>query len=71
MQAIVPGMSHNLLSVGQLLNKGFKVFFNDELFWSKIVKDECVFYCNGYNNLFVLKIDLNENFDKEKCLVID
>lgn len=49
------------------------MFFNDNSFGqkqAKIVKDECVFYCNVYNNLFILKFD-NESFDKEKCLVID
>lgn len=67
---IVEGLSHNLISVTQLLKKQFKVIFeNKELGVNKamIIKDKNIFYCESINDLFVIKIDFKNEMCYEAC----
>lgn len=75
---IVPGMSHNLISVSKLLRKDFKVTFNNDRLGKKrcvISKNNSTIYCNFIDNLFSLNIDLkskNCNYiGNENCNVAE
>ena len=62
----VEGLTHNLLSVGQLCNIGYRfVFYNSEV---NIVKDNIIlFKGTSLNNIYTINLSISNNL---KCLVV-
>ena len=62
----VEGLTHNLLSVGQLCNIGYRiVFYNNEV---NIVKDNVIlFKGTSLNNIYTINLSISSDL---KCLVV-
>ena len=63
---LVEGLAHNLLSVGQLCSKGFRVSFFDNVV--HILRDNIVlFKSTSLNNTYTIDLSTSNNL---KCLVV-
>ena len=66
---LVSGLKHNLLSVSQLCDKGYKVSFDPKSYVvSKIMDDDIVFKGERVNNIYIINLENLANQDV-KCLV--
>ena len=63
---LVEGLTHNLLSIGQLCSRGFRVsFFNNNV---HILKDDTIlFKGTSLNNMYTIDLSISNNL---KCLVV-
>ena len=70
MTVVVDGLKHNLCSISQLCDKGFRIIFDKNNCIIENVSDRKVLFVgNRDNNVYI--IDLNDCPTNDKCLLYD
>ena len=64
--SLIDGLKHNLLSISQLCDKGFKVVFDSSCCRVLDKDNSCVFVGNRENNVYT--IDMNDFISNISCL---